>query len=466
MNKRLFALLCALLVLAGCAPSGPPPNANCLDAKGDVVLGCVLKKTVFGAVVDNAGNITISHTTGDMDLNGHPVHSGADPTLPQDLATKNYIDSRGIAVQAAAVADLPASTYSNGSSGVNSTLTENSNGVLPPIDGVTLGSGDCFLIQQRTNRFENGVYCATNLGGAGSTFVVTRHPNLDQAAEFPGARVRVKLGNRRAGGEYSYLGPSVTVGTSPVFLLRTDAKAGPDEVIVHVDDLTENAAVANAPGSAGWARFTSGTGVTVAAQSTNSASAVGEILCASGTSTATGMCGIANAWTASNTAADGGESIVYSTSNVGFSLTTRITAPVLSNGTNTFAINAGLMKQRAPSQKIFADGCGFIYDTTSAVNTTDWLAGCTTGGVGTPVDTTISLVAATYNELQVVTYPGSSSVAFYVDKALKATVTTNLPNSTLLGMAVGVFKNTGTAATNMMKADYTSLRVDFPAGRF
>lgn len=46
------------------------------------------------AVVDNAGGITISHTTGDMDMATHPIHSAGNPASAQDVTTKAYEDSR------------------------------------------------------------------------------------------------------------------------------------------------------------------------------------------------------------------------------------------------------------------------------------------------------------------------------------------------------------------------------------
>lgn len=52
-----------------------------------VFAGVFFGTTVGAAVVDNVGGITISHTTGDMDMASHPIHSLGDGTATADAVT-------------------------------------------------------------------------------------------------------------------------------------------------------------------------------------------------------------------------------------------------------------------------------------------------------------------------------------------------------------------------------------------
>ncbi len=128
------------------------------------------------------------------------LHS--DPTNTLHAATKQYVDnvSTGIlakpAVLAATTSNLDA-TYSNGTDGVGATLTSNSNGAFPLIDGVavtTVSGQRGVLVKNQTNKAHNGRYNLTTQGDASTPWVLTKCGLCDQANEIPGSYIFVTDG--------------------------------------------------------------------------------------------------------------------------------------------------------------------------------------------------------------------------------------------------------------------------------
>lgn len=81
-------------------------------------------------------------------------------------------------VRLATTGPLPAVTAAG--SGVGKTLTENANGALT-IDGTAAVFGDRVLIKDQAAAANNGIYTVTNAGSAGTTFILTRATDFDQA---------------------------------------------------------------------------------------------------------------------------------------------------------------------------------------------------------------------------------------------------------------------------------------------
>ena len=126
----------------------------------------------------------------------------ADPTQALHATTKQYVDnvSSGILAKpqviAATTANLDA-TYSNGTNGVGATLTANSNGAFPQIDGVsvtTVNGQRGVLVKNQTNAAHNGRYNLTTQGDSENPWVLTRCGLCDEASEIPGAYVFVTDG--------------------------------------------------------------------------------------------------------------------------------------------------------------------------------------------------------------------------------------------------------------------------------
>ena len=119
---------------------------------------------------------------------GSTVLLDANPTLALQAATKQYVDSAvstGFvvhpAVRLATTAALPTNTYSNGTLGVGATLTATANGALT-IDSVAVATSDRVLIQNEVNQSRNGAYTVTQVGSAGTPYILTRATDFDTAS--------------------------------------------------------------------------------------------------------------------------------------------------------------------------------------------------------------------------------------------------------------------------------------------
>ncbi len=188
---------------------------------------------------------------------------------------------------------------------------------------------------------------------------------------------------------------------------------------------------------------------------------------ASGT-TATGFCGLGDGWVTAGTQPGGGGAIILS-QNIGFDIEARITAPVLSTSAQEFAINFGFSKQRNASQKTPADAAVIIYDRTSAVSTTTWLAAGTTGGVGTPSDTGVAVTAGTFNRLRLKKWAGETTVFVYsagvYSAGVQVATITGYNSTELLSLMCFGFKSVGTTSTSMARVDWVNVEEDFPEMR-
>jgi hypothetical protein len=186
------------------------------------------------SIAGTTNQITASASTGAVTLSlpsavtfPGTVTLNADPTQALQAATKQYVDevAEGLkvkpAVELATTANLDA-TYSNGTSGVGSTLTANSNGAFPTIDGVTLTSttpgSNGVLVKNQSNPAQNGRYNLTTLGTTSAPWVLTRCGLCDQSSEIPGMYVFVKDGTLGEG-----TGWVAVVDNPATFVIGTDA---------------------------------------------------------------------------------------------------------------------------------------------------------------------------------------------------------------------------------------------------
>lgn len=127
----------------------------------------------------------------DVSFNNYKLTNLATPTNASDAATKGYVDgvAEGLHIHASVVAATTANlvaTYSNGTSGVGATLTNNDTQAALVIDGVTLSVSDRVLIKNQSTASQNGIYTVTDTGSVSTNWVLTRATDFDTSAEIQG----------------------------------------------------------------------------------------------------------------------------------------------------------------------------------------------------------------------------------------------------------------------------------------
>ena len=126
-------------------------------------------------------------------------------------------------VLACTTAALPANTYANGTAGVGATLTANANGAFPDQDGIPIPLGGRVLVRNESAGANNGIYVLTQVGTAGTPWILTRATDFDQTAEMTvvagalfAVSVFVAQGATCAGKEFYLSATVTTVGTTAV----------------------------------------------------------------------------------------------------------------------------------------------------------------------------------------------------------------------------------------------------------
>ena len=149
----------------------PSSRAVYLDAAGSAVTTLDI-----GTLGTSTANISTANIT-----------AGTVATAPvnnTDIVNKQYADAiaSGIhfheAVNLATTAALPANTYNNGTSGVGATLTGNANGALS-VDSTLTTVSERILVKNEAAGANNGVYTVTQVGSAGTPYILTRATDFD-----------------------------------------------------------------------------------------------------------------------------------------------------------------------------------------------------------------------------------------------------------------------------------------------
>jgi hypothetical protein len=149
----------------------PSSRAVYLDAAGSAVT--TLDIGTLGASTANISTANITAGT----VATAPVNN-------TDIVNKEYADAiaSGIhfheAVALATTAALPANTYNNGTSGVGATLTGNANGALS-VDSTLTIVAERILVKNEAAGANNGVYVVTQVGSAGTPYILTRASDMD-----------------------------------------------------------------------------------------------------------------------------------------------------------------------------------------------------------------------------------------------------------------------------------------------
>jgi hypothetical protein len=141
------------------------------------------------SVYEDASNVVNATLFGAITATSAALTTGTISTTPvsnTDIVNKQYADAiaSGIhfheAVELATTAALPANTYNNGTSGVGATLTANANGALS-VDSTLTVVANRVLVKNEVTQANNGVYTVTQVGSAGTPYILTRATDFDTA---------------------------------------------------------------------------------------------------------------------------------------------------------------------------------------------------------------------------------------------------------------------------------------------
>jgi hypothetical protein len=190
--------------------AGVITDADVAAANKDGVVGLASLRTLgAGAQQAMPGNTVlnaIAVPTSPMNMNNQRVASVADPSGPQDAATKNYVD--GVAQGLDPKASVRAATLAN--------IATLAGGAPNTLDGVTLAANDRVLVKNQTTPAQNGIYIVSTLGtGVNGTW--TRATDMDAWTEVPGAFTFVESGsNYPDTGWVCTADPGGTLGTTSI----------------------------------------------------------------------------------------------------------------------------------------------------------------------------------------------------------------------------------------------------------
>ena len=167
-----------------------------------------------------------------------PIVLPADPTLPLQAATKEYVDtvaSASIHYHTPVRVESPTAltvTYNNGTSGVGATLTNAGAQAALVLDGITLSVADRVLIYTQVDQTQNGVYTVTSVGSVSTNWVMTRSTDTNTYAPSSptalgaGDAFFVSQGNTGAGELYVCNTPgTITFGTTNITFVQVAATA-------------------------------------------------------------------------------------------------------------------------------------------------------------------------------------------------------------------------------------------------
>lgn len=190
-----------------------------------IVAGDQIALTITKKIVTDIETATLDQfgaPASDLSLGGHQATNAQDPTTPQALATKNYVDAVALGLtfkQPAAlgtIAALPANVYANGALGVGATLIATGFGALS-VDGTAVTVGQRILVKNEAAPANNGIYTVTATGGAAAFYTLTRATDFNQSSEIQnGDAVIVQGGTLTDTLWVQTTAGAITVGTTAI----------------------------------------------------------------------------------------------------------------------------------------------------------------------------------------------------------------------------------------------------------
>jgi hypothetical protein len=264
----------------------PKAGISYTDEQAQDAIGTILDNGTVGDINFNYDDPTpkISGTIkGSVALSGIPTApTAAAGTSTGQIATTSFVANAVLgqnfkeACKYVTVAALPSAVYSNGSSGVGSTLTGVSFGALS-IDGSTPSVGDRILVKNQATGFQNGIYVVTTVGAVATLFVLTRATDFNQSFEInSGDSTFIRSGSTESNTTWVYSGNDAPViGTDVLTFVQTSGSGSTTlHSLTDVDDsakATGKALVYNSV-SGKWEASTVASGATRSSTITSSSS--------------------------------------------------------------------------------------------------------------------------------------------------------------------------------------------------
>jgi hypothetical protein len=188
--------------------------------------------------------------SGAINMDAQPINNLLDPSLAQDAATKNYVDSivAGFvpkdSVNYASTVALTV-TYSNGASGVGATLTNAGAQAIFALDGGNPSVGQRVLIKNQASTLQNGIYTVTDIGSVATNWILTRATDFDTPTEINySGLIPTISGTANAGTGWLETANITTIGTDPIVFVQFGQTAGTIPVVSGGTGLTSATAYA------------------------------------------------------------------------------------------------------------------------------------------------------------------------------------------------------------------------------
>lgn len=184
---------------------GNPSNIGTTTSKSSIPL------SGFGAAIAN------------ISLGGFKITTSANPSDPQDLATKAYVDASSQGLDPKDEVRL-ASTANIAGTRTGNVFTLSANGAFT-LDGIAAALNDRVLLKNQTNGEDNGPYTVTTVGNGSTPAQLTRSADADTSGEVNnGMFVFVNEGsvNQNSGWFLTTQDP-ITLNTTPLTFVKFSA---------------------------------------------------------------------------------------------------------------------------------------------------------------------------------------------------------------------------------------------------